>query len=97
MAISATDSVFKAIVLVIKFVALPVDFGYMTVGQKQTVLLRASRRGASPPIIMISNLDIQGGPKNGPFLACDCEAVTHAIAIDVCPSVCPSVCQTRGL
>ena len=24
------------------------------------------------------------------FLACDCEAVTHAIVIDVCPSVCLS-------
>ena len=26
------------------------------------------------------------------FLACDCEAVTHAIVIDICLSVCPSVC-----
>ena len=32
-----------------------------------------------------------GWAKKTPFLACDCEAVTHAIVIDVCPSVCLSV------
>ena len=30
------------------------------------------------------------------FLACECEAVTHAIVIDVCPSVCPSVCLSNA-
>jgi len=30
------------------------------------------------------------------FLACDCEAVTHAIVIDVCPSVRLSVCLSNA-
>ena len=70
------------------------DYAYV---QGQKVELRPPKVNTATKRVSSFRKSLINLGKYVSFLACDCEAVTHAIVIDLCPSVRLSVCQTRGL